>query len=306
MTAITVLGLGAMGSRIAARLAADADHTVTVWNRTTAASTALADEPDVTVEVASNARAAVAGADIVLSMVTDDEASRSLWLDPDTGVLAALSQTAVAIEASTITRRHAVTLGTAASEADIAFLEAPVVGSRPQAEAGALVALVGGDAETLDRVRPALASYTAAIRHLGPIGAAATAKLAINGLFGLQVAAYAEIVGLLERTGVPVDDAVDVLGGLPITSPGLQRILGLFAARDFAPNFPVALVAKDLGYLRALAAEADAETPLTEAAAAVFQAGAAGPQADLDIAGIAERYLPPGWHRSRPASAAAS
>ncbi|MEM7341732.1 MAG: NAD(P)-dependent oxidoreductase [Actinomycetota bacterium] len=289
MTAITVLGLGAMGSRIAAVLAASPDHTVTVWNRSSAAAQALA--ATAPVAIADTARQAVATADMVISMVTDDAASGALWLDHNTGVLAAIADGAVAIEASTITKAMATELGAAAAAAGVAFLEAPVVGSRPQAEAGALFVLVGGDEGVLDRVRPVIDTYASAIRPVGPVGNAATMKLAINGLFGIQVAAYGEMVGLLERSDVPSDAAVEILSALPITSPGLQRILGLVASRDFAPNFPVSLVAKDFGYLQALAAEADATVPLVDATSAVYAAGAGGPEAELDIAGIAARYL---------------
>ncbi len=122
-------------------------------------------------------------------------------------------------------------------------------------------------------------------------------KLVVNGLFGIQVAGYAEMVGLLAESEVDTDTAIDILTGLPITSPGLQRILGLFAERAFAPNFPVALVAKDFGYLRALADDLGADVPVAAAAGSVYHAGAVsadggpGPQADLDIAGIVARYL---------------
>ncbi len=293
---ITVLGLGAMGSRIAANLA-DAGHRVTVWNRTPGVAAELAATAPVT--PADGARAAVAEAEVVLSMVADDDASRSLWLDPEAGVLTSLRPGAVAIEGSTITRAMAVELGQAADAAGVAFLEAPVVGSRPQAEAGALFVLVGGDGAVLDRVEPIIETYAGAIRPVGPIGNGATMKLAVNGLFGIQVAAYAEIVGLLERSTVPTDTAIEILTGLPITSPGLQRILGLIAGRDYAPNFPVALVAKDFDYLAALAEQVGAKTPLADTVATVYRQGAKGPQAGLDIAGIADRYLdeaaaPPG------------
>lgn len=288
MTVVSVLGMGAMGSRIASRLA-DAGHEVVVWNRSIARAREVAEQ--VPVLVAETPADAVVGADVVIAMVADDEASRSLWLSADGGVLDSLDPGVVAIEASTITRGMAVELGAAAGARGVPFLEAPVVGSRPQAEAGALFVLVSGNNETLDSVRPVLDSYAGGIRRVGDFGDAATIKLAINGLFGTQVAAFAEVVGLLERTGIDFHDALDLLSNLPITAPGLKRILGLFAERDFAPNFPVSLVAKDLGYLEALADELAAEIPVTSAASRVFAAGANARQAELDISGIADRYL---------------
>lgn len=230
-------------------------------------------------------------------MVSDDAASRAIWLGGEggpPGALGSMNGEAVAIDASTLSPEAVADLGRAAARSGVAFLEAPVVGSRPQAEAGALTALAGGDPAVLDRVRPVLDAFSAAVHHVGPVGNGATMKLAVNGLFGIQVAAFAEIVGLLDRSGMATGEAMAILAGLPITSPALQRALGLMAARDFAPNFPVPLVAKDFGYLERLAAALDAPVPLAAAAGEVYRAGAHGGEADLDIVGIADRYLPGG------------
>ncbi len=277
-----------MGSRIAARIA-EAGHTVTVWNRSPAAARSVA-EASPSITATSSAREAVAGAEVVVSMVADDEASRSLWLDPETGVLE-VAGAAVAVESSTITRGWAVALSEAATSEGVSFIEAPVVGSRPQADAGALFVLVGGEVTVLDQVRPVLDAYAGGVHHVGPVGAAAAMKLGINGLFGMQVAAYAEIVGMLSKAGIDRSEAVGLLGNLPITSPGLQRILGLFESGDFSPNFPIELVEKDFRYLSQLADDANAPTPMVKAASAVFAQGASGAQAELDIAGIAELYM---------------
>jgi 3-hydroxyisobutyrate dehydrogenase len=284
---VAVLGLGAMGSRVAANLAA-AGRQVIVWNRSSGPTAALAGHAGVL--VASSPREAAERADVAMSFVTDDEASRRVWLDGD-GALAGLASGAVAVESSTITPAMARHLAAAAADAGVGFLEAPVVGSRPQAEAGALLVLVGGDVEVLDGVRPILEVNAAAVRHVGAVGDAATLKLTVNALFAIQVAAYAEAVGVLARSGIHSAAALDVLDKLPITSPALQRILGLIADRAFAPNFPVRLVAKDLRYLTEVAEELGADTPLAREASSVFTAGASGAEHDLDIAGIALRYL---------------
>lgn len=285
---VAVLGMGAMGSRMAARIA-EAGHSVTVWNRSPAAAEQVA-STSVSISAASSAREAAAGADVVISMVADDEASQSLWLDPEAGVLATAGS-AVVVEASTITRTWATALHEAAAAAGVSLLEAPVVGSRPQADAGALFVLAGGEPDVLERARPVIETYAGSIRHVGAAGAAATVKLAINGLFGIQVAAYAEVVGMLSQSNIDIAEAIDLLAGLPITSPGLQRVLGLFETGDFTPNFPIELVAKDFRYLKQLAEQATAEVPLVEAAASVFGHGASSPLAGDDISGIAKLYL---------------
>ncbi|MEM8705119.1 MAG: NAD(P)-dependent oxidoreductase [Actinomycetota bacterium] len=283
---VAVLGLGAMGAGMARRLHA-AGHAVTLWNRTSARATEFAIETGA-VAAASPAEAAT-GADVVIAMVRDDQASHDVWLGVD-GAVDALEAGSIAVDASTITPGWAAELDHAVSTHGARFLEAPVIGSRPQVAAGALVSLVGGTGDALDDARPVLGAYSAAIRHCGAVGSAAVTKLAVNGLFATQVALYAETVGLLTRAGMAVDEVATFLGGLPITSPGLERILGLIATADHAPNFPIELVAKDLGYLVSTAARHDASMPVAERAAQVF-ASAAEHDGELDIAGVAATYL---------------
>src|ERR1700735_5561852 len=98
MSKIAFLGLGAMGSRMVPHLI-DAGHAVTVWNRSTAAVEAAVARG---AKSASTPRAAAQGAEFVLTMLTDDDASKSVWMTPDTGALAGLGTGAVAIELGTV------------------------------------------------------------------------------------------------------------------------------------------------------------------------------------------------------------
>lgn len=289
MSNITVLGLGAMGSRMAINYS-DAGHDVTVWNRTAATAEALAAEHRVA--VAKTPRSAAAVADYVVSMVSNDKAANDVWLHPDTGALGGMSSDSVAIESSTLTPDTAQRLASAATNANIRFVEAPVVGSRPQAETGALFYVLGGEPTAIEAARPIIEINAGNTTHVGKVGNAATLKLAINGLFAAQVAAYAEVAGFIERSDLDTNSALDTLAALPITSPGLQRILGLIGARNYEPSFPVHLVAKDLRYLAVAASTLKAHVPIIAATGAVFEEGAAGMQQDLDISGIAQRYHP--------------
>lgn len=279
-----------MGGRIAKAIERNG-YSVTVWNRTP--DTAREAAAGSSIEVAPTPRAAVAEADIVISMVTDDEASRQVWLDPTVGAMAAMPADSIAVESSTVTVDQIGALDREARRLDIGFVEAPVVGSRPQADAGSLLVLAGGHADAVAKARPVLNAYAGRVEEVGPAGHGAVLKLAINGLFGIQVAAYAEIVGLLQRTAVPEATAIELLASLPVTSPALERVLGLIHQRQFTPNFPVELVAKDFRYLRALANDLRSNTPLVESAGAVFDLGATAGEGQLDISGIAERYLVP-------------
>lgn len=287
MSRITVLGLGAMGSRMAANYS-NAGHDVTVWNRTAAIVDALADARAVT-SATSPSQAAV-GADVVVSMVSDDDAAVGVWLGDD-GALAAMRHDAIAVESSTLTPATVRRLDAAAVARGVRFVEAPVVGSRPQADAGSLGYLLGGDQDAIDAVMPVIEINAGSAIRVGECGDAAIMKLAVNGLFAAQVAAYAEVVGVLERSSLDVDAVIATLSSLPITSPGLQRILGLIAEREFDPNFPIRLVAKDLGYLVDASGDLGAAVPMVEAARAAFERARDDDLGDLDIAGIASSYL---------------
>ncbi len=284
MSTSAFLGRGAMGSRMAANLIA-AGHDLVVWNRTGAVATDFAAEHGAT--AAGTPSGAAEQADVVISMVADDAAARSVWLDPVDGALGAMRDGAIAIESSTLTPDATRQLAAEAAEAGVTFVEAPVVGSRPQADAGALLHLVGGDAAAVEAARSTIEVNAGSVVHVGEVGQAATVKLAINGLFAAQVAAYSETVGLLERSGLDTPMITDLLAALPITSPGLARVLGLIASGDHAPNFPIRLVAKDLGYLASAAASLDHELPVGAAVRDVFaDADADEDTRELDISGI--------------------
>jgi 3-hydroxyisobutyrate dehydrogenase len=267
MSTIAVLGLGAMGSRMALSLL-DAGHAVTVWNRDPARSEVLGGKGAL---VASSPRAAASGADFVISMVRDDDASRHVWADPVSGALGGMSASAVAIESSTLTLGWVSELAALASAKGIAFLDAPVAGSRPQAEAKQLIYFVGGSDADVGRAEPILKAMGSAVHHAGPTGAGAAVKLAVNALFGIQVAAMAELIGLLRASGIDLARAIEIMGATPVMSPGAKGAAASMLAGAFTPMFPTDLVEKDFGYAEAAAEQVKAATPMTSAARKVFR-----------------------------------
>jgi 3-hydroxyisobutyrate dehydrogenase-like beta-hydroxyacid dehydrogenase len=283
---IAFLGLGAMGSRMARRLLA-AGHRVAVYNRSPDRARALAAEG---ARQASTARAAATGADLVIAMVSDDAASRALWLDEREGAAAGLRPGAIAVESSTLTPGWVRELGARLAARGAAFLDAPVVGSRPQAEGGALIYLVGGEAETLTSVRPVLSALGSAVHHVGPLGAGATFKLAANALFGAQVAVLGELCGVLRHAGIDSSTAIALLSSLPMWSPAMQGAGAQIAARAFAPLFPINLVEKDLRYLVETARAVHALTPTCAAVHDVYTTARRKGHGDDNIAGVAQLF----------------
>lgn len=268
MSNIAFLGLGAMGSRMAANLL-KAGHQVTVWNRSPQAAEALLKAG---AKIAASPAVAALSADFVISMVRDDEASRRVWLDAEHGALAAMKIDAVAIESSTLSADWIQQLSESAQKQGIALLEAPVSGSRPAAEAGQLVYLVGGEAGVLSKAQDILKAMGSAIHHVGPVGAGTLVKLATNSLLGIQVTALAELIGLLQRGGSNVDVALKAIAGTPVWAPVSNYLVSTMRQGDFRPQFPVELIEKDFGYAVA-AAGSEASAPMLAAARSVFQRG---------------------------------
>jgi 3-hydroxyisobutyrate dehydrogenase len=266
MAQVAVLGVGAMGRRIAARLVG-AGHTVSVWNRTAERSQSLAETG---VRVAESPADAVVRAELVIAMVRDDDASRDVWLDPKKGAAYHMSTEAVAVESSTLTVVWTRELAALFKRRKIAFLDAPVVGSRPQADNGQLIQLIGGDRDVVAKVAPVFDAFSSA-RHLcGPNGMGAAVKLAVNAFFGIQVAALAELIGSLRKDGINPEHAVEILAGLPVLSPAGKAAASSMMAHNFAPMFPVELAEKDFGYAIAEAEFLGARLPMTASARAVF------------------------------------
>jgi len=285
MTAVAVLGLGTMGAGLATNLAADG-HEVTVWNRTPQVATDLA--ATVAVRVAQTPAEAAAGAAVVLAMVRDDEASRAVWLDPRGGAAAGMGADAVAVESSTLSPTWVREL--AGLLPGVALVEAPVLGSRPAVAARSLLVLAGGDAVTVERVRPVLEASASSVRHVGALGTAATLKLLANTVLSVQVAAWAEVVAAVRADAhLDEDSALALLTGLPVAAPAMGRMVGLMRGGDFTPNFAADLVGKDLGYAAGLLGP---HAPMRTAAAGVFAAATAAGLGGDDLTGVVRLYLP--------------
>jgi 3-hydroxyisobutyrate dehydrogenase len=280
---VALLGVGAMGTRLGANLL-KAGYALTVYNRS-------ADKTLPLLEAGANAAAtphqAAEQADVVLSMSRDDDSSSAIWTAPEHGALHGLQAGALAIELSTLRPRWVKHLASLVTARHAQFLESPVVGSRPQAEAKQLIFLVGGQASTLEQAKPVLNSIGGAIHHVGAIGQGSAMKLAVNALFAVQVATVAELLAGLGQHGIAPNQAAAIFGELPVTSPAAKGALAGMVQQNFAPMFPIDLVVKDLGYALE---SVDVEQPSTTAAKAIFSKALAAGLGESNITGIAKLY----------------
>ena len=282
---VAFLGLGIMGSGMAGRLLAHGFH-VSVYNRDPQKAAPLQSAGGT---VAGSPREATDGAAVVVSMVADDAAARSVWLG-ENGALAGAAPGAVLVESSTITVDWVKELAAAAAAKGCDLLDAPVTGSKAQAASGELNFLVGGSTSALETARPALTAMSRSIVHLGPSGSGALLKLINNFLCGVQVASLAEGLVVIERSGLDRAKALEILTNGAPGSPLVKALSARMTTRDYQPNFLLRLMAKDLSYAIAEGHKFSLNLATPAAALGLFQQGVAAGHGEQDIAALVEQF----------------
>ncbi len=288
---VAFLGLGIMGSGMARRLL-NAGHPVTVFNREMRKCAPLAAEG---ATVAATPRACAAAATTIFSMVTDDNASRALWLGAD-GLLAGLNPGTVCIESSTLSVEWVTELAARVAAKGGEFLDCPVTGSKAQVATAELKFLVGGPAETLEKVRPILATMAQEIVHLGPVGSGVFVKLVNNFLNGVQVAAFAEALFAIERSGIDPAKALGVITNGASGSPIVKTMSARMTARDYTPNFLLKLLEKDLRYAIEEGDRRIASMTMATAARQLLQQAVTAGYGDRDMSAVIETFRSNGHH----------
>ena len=240
---VAILGLGIMGGGMAGRLLS-VGFPVSVYNRNREKAEPLAKAGAF---VAASPREAASGAEIVLSMVADDAASRAVWLG-ETGALEGVSPGTVLIESSTVSVGWVKELAAAALRRECELLDAPVTGTKPHAASGELFFMVGGSVTALGKAREVFSVLGREVLHLGPTGSGALVKLINNFVCGVQAASFAEAMAFVEASGLDREKCMSVFSNSALASPLIKRMLASIASNDFTPNFPLRLMAKDIGY----------------------------------------------------------
>ena len=276
-----MIGLGIMGGGMAGRLLA-AGFPLAVYNRNKDRSAPFAGAG---ATVAGSPREAASRADIVISMVSDDIASRGVWLG-ENGALAGAARGSVLIECSTLTVGWIKELAAAAAQRGCELLDAPVTGTKPHAASGELSFLIGGSDAALATAQPVLAVMGREFIHLGPTGSGALMKLINNFMCGVQAASLAEAEYMIGAGGLNLEKALPILTHGAPGSGLVQRAAARAFANDFTPNFPLHLMAKDLGYAIGEASNLGHNLLTASSALTIFKEAIAKGYGDQDFSAV--------------------
>jgi 3-hydroxyisobutyrate dehydrogenase len=256
-----------MGSRMAMNLHA-AGFKLKVWNRDRAKAKPFADK---SIEIAASPADAARGADFVVSIVADDNATRDVMLGAS-GVIGAAAPGTIVIDSSTNTPSMAREVAKAAAARGVVYLDAPVSGSLPQAQGKELVIMVGGDQAAFDKAQPVLAGMGRLVRRIGDVGSGATLKL-INNMLGASLqAVLAEGALIAEAANLDRAATMEILNEGAAGSRVVKNKLPKMFSRDFSPQFHLELMDKDVRYFLQLASELDRPAPVAALVRSQFQA----------------------------------
>ena len=288
---VGITGIGRMGAAIGERLLQHG-HDLSVWNRS---ASKLEPLRRAGARVAATPAALAAGSDVVMSLLTDAAAIDAVYRGAE-GLLAADVRGKVFLEMSTVRPAVHLALAQEASRRGAAYLDCPVGGTVTPARAGQLLALVGGAAADLERVRPLLAQLTRRIEHLGPVGSGARVKLAMNLMMQVCWQSFGEAMALCSPLGLAPERLVEVFSSASGVPPGLAHRLPSIAqalhGAGIAPvNFDVDAVRKDMRTMVEEARALGLSIPVAERALECFDAVSAAGRGGEDCAMLSVRWM---------------
>lgn len=276
---IGIVGLGRMGSAMAERLRSEGfdlvgwDHDGSANER--AKATGL--------PIVANAREIAVASEIIISSITEDNGARRVFAGPD-GFLQADASGRLFIEMSTLQPMTGRELKPLVEQKGARLVEAPVLGTIPQARAGTLFAMVGGRAEDLLRARPVLEKLTRRIVHMGPAGSGYAMKLAANVGLGAYVQAIAESLALGLRQGLALEAMLDALQESATACGWLKAKAGVLRGEDGEMTLDIRTLRKDIMSAVATGALTGVPMPLAAGALAALSAAVENDYAARDIA----------------------
>lgn len=255
---VAVLGAGGTMGRPMARNIADAGMQVRAWNRSPEKAEPLAAAG---VHLADSPFAAVEGADVVLTMVADADSVLGT-MSGGHGAIGSMRPDALWLQMSTIGEAGTAACVELATQHEIAFVDAPVLGTKAPAEQGSLVVLGSGPPSLRERVQPVFDAVGQRTMWVGEAGAGTRLKVIVNGWIVAVVEGGAEAIALAEGMGVDPELVLEAIEGGPLDLPYLRMKAKAIAERDFAPSFSLRLAAKDAALVQESASRRDLDLPV--------------------------------------------
>ncbi len=278
---ITFIGLGIMGSRMAANLLKN-DVDVTVWNRSKAPVEELKSKG---ANAAASASEAVADADIVFSMLSTPEVVEQVFLD-EGGALANMKEGTIWADCSTVNPSFSLRAAAAAEKAGIRFIDAPVAGTKPQATNAELAFFIGADTALLEEARPYLDMMGNKVLHIGETGKGASFKMLVNIMLAQSMAIFSEAVLLGEKMGLSREFLLNVVPNLAVSAPFTKAKADMVRSGDYEVQFPLELMHKDLHLAAVTAYELNQPLYLANVAKELFAEANKKGMGRLDFAAI--------------------
>jgi 3-hydroxyisobutyrate dehydrogenase-like beta-hydroxyacid dehydrogenase len=287
MTSVGFLGLGIMGSRMAANLQREG-FAVTAWTRTAGKAQAWAGEHE-GARAAATPAAAAADADIVISMVVDGAQVETILLG-ESGAVAGAPEQTLFIDMSTIAPADARAIGAELAQRGHAFVDAPVTGSSPKAQSGTLTIMAGGDEAAFARARPAFAAMGETIVHVGELGHGQTIKLINNAVSAANAATLAQALVMGAGTGVDLGALIEILGAGSGNSAMVALKAEPMRRHDYDTRFKTDHMLKDVRLCLEEAQAAGVPFPAANAARDALVAAVGRGYGEADFASIVEAF----------------
>jgi 3-hydroxyisobutyrate dehydrogenase len=281
-TNVAVLGTGIMGAPMARNIA-KAGHHVRAWNRTRAKAEPLAEHG---IEVVDEPAQAVAGVDVVVTMLANGEAVHAVMAE----ALPAMESGAVWAQCSTVGIVWTERLASLAAERDVPFVDSPVLGTRQPAEAGQLVVLAAGPEDVRDRVQPIFDAIGQRTIWLGQAGEATRLKLVANSWVVALDAAVAETLALARALGVPGERFFELISGGTLDCQYAHIKGNAMLSGNFEPSFSLALARKDVELILEAARSAGMDTPVARGVAEAFDRAIQAGHGEEDMAAAYAGY----------------
>jgi 3-hydroxyisobutyrate dehydrogenase-like beta-hydroxyacid dehydrogenase len=279
---IGFMGLGIMGTPMAANLL-KAGYPVTVYNRNP-------EKADVLVKqgagLAANPKTLAQAAEVVIAMVTGPEALSDLLWSPH-GAGGALDHRKVFINMSSVSPRHTLELARQLEPCGVAFIDAPVSGTKKPAEDGTLIILAGGLPDKVHEMEPLFLAMGKKVIYCGGIGQGSMMKMFINLLLAQMMESFAEALNFGGQGGLSLEAMLDTVFSGPLSCGLFQMKAGNLQNQTYPPAFPLKHVAKDVKFIVDTAFELGAPVPVAHTILQLYRTGVAQGWGDEDISAIA-------------------